>query len=146
MIYWRNKFHKLGPKWPNLHDYTNWDFFILKWKPTPIDQMVGFIFNQRKTNKTTTKCFNASFPFGLVIPLPTPFSQFFLLKFPNTSSFSTFSKFIYYYYYFIFFFGFVCPLLLFCFASCPSPFKVKKKTFPPLICFIWIFLGAFIIA
>ncbi len=46
LIYWKNNFHKFGPKWPRLDDYTS-----LEWNPTPIYQVVGFISNQRKTKQ-----------------------------------------------------------------------------------------------
>jgi hypothetical protein len=50
-IYWRNNFHKFGLRWPNPLNYTGWDFLILGWNPTPIDLVVGFIYDQRKKTK-----------------------------------------------------------------------------------------------
>lgn len=56
----------IAPKWLNPHDYTNWDFHILGWNPTlTITRVVGFIFNQRKTNEIAPKISNAPFPYNL---------------------------------------------------------------------------------
>ncbi len=135
LIYWRNNFHKFGPKWPRLHDYTN-----LEQNPTPIDWMVGFISNQRKTNITTKNYFNVSFPFGLVIPLPTPFpSFFFLLKFLITSNFSTFSKFFFPFPLCFFF----LPFLFFFLQFAHHHWRKKKYNPLPLLFVLFEFFWGF---
>ncbi len=143
-IYWRNNFHKFGLAWPNPLNYTSWDFLILGWNPTPIDRMVGFIYNQRKKIGATNFFSNASFLFGLVISFLVPSPSFFSPKVPqNFKIFYISQVFILGIFLYLFYFIFESPSF-FLFCKLPSPLKEKKTyifSLSSLFCFVLFFWG-----